>query len=25
VQRRIKLQVRGFISNLSNFYKEQIN
>ena len=25
VQRRIKLQVRGFISNLSNFYIEQIN
>lgn len=25
VQRRIKLQVRGFLSNLSNFYNEQIN
>ena len=25
VQRRIKLQVRGFISNLSNYYVEQIN
>lgn len=25
VQRRIKLQVRGFLSNLSNYYIEQIN